>query len=382
MPSSHPAHRLGLVALALVLLPVSARAQNPWEYDHDVRLSYEFDDNVGEETINRDRAQVARLAYSGDVLWGAAGEQRLSLSYQGGFKRHFGLAGDALGEEPQLDIANQFVNEGTVGYLRRVTDDVAVGATVGLKNRKWMDGFFFINEDGFTQKSAGVNAAVTLAPLALGRPARLDVGGRWSTIDFKNLDQAFGNHSRGGYASLSKPFGEDVDATWSYAYDQIHYPGRGVLTALDTDPANILRGTTRDRQEDHLHELGVEVTRLGDFAVQAEYRFLYNVSNSFGFTYVSHNLGVQFLRRLPWDLTAQVYGQIELRSFAEPVPNFTGGSLDVGEAESNVLLLRLVKDVSPDYAMEVRYGRYRNESITLNDFYTKNIYAVGITYRP
>jgi len=91
---------------------------------------------------------------------------------------------------------------------------------------------------------------------------------------------------------------------------------------------------------------------------------------------------LQVLRRLPWGMLVQLYGQVELRDFSEPVANTQAGSLDTGETENNVLLLRLVKDVTPDYSVEVRYGRYRNEAITLNDFYTKNIYAVGMNYRP
>jgi hypothetical protein len=47
-----------------------------------------------------------------------------------------------------------------------------------------------------------------------------------------------------------------------------------------------------------------------------------------------------------------------------------------------VLLLRLVKDITQDYSIEARYARYRNEAITLNDFYTKNIWALGVSYRP
>jgi hypothetical protein len=91
---------------------------------------------------------------------------------------------------------------------------------------------------------------------------------------------------------------------------------------------------------------------------------------------------MQVLRRLPWGMLVQLFGQIELRDFSEPVPNTQVGSLDTGETENNVLLLRLVKDVTPDYSVEARYGRYRNEAITLNDFYTKNIYALGMNYRP
>ena len=66
-----------------------------------------------------------------------------------------------------------------------------------------------------------------------------------------------------------------------------------------------------------------------------------------------------------YSIRAQLYGVLELRNFSEPVPNFTGGSLDTGDAENNVLLLQITKDVSPDYSIEVQYGRYRNESLTI-----------------
>ena len=40
------------------------------------------------------------------------------------------------------------------------------------------------------------------------------------------------------------------------------------------------------------------------------------------------------------------------------------------------------RGVLAHYSIEARYGRYRNESISLNDFYTKNVYSVGMNYRP
>jgi hypothetical protein len=366
-------------AIAILLASGASRAQtlegSPWTYDQEMRMTYEVDDNVNEGIVDQDqiRAQVARLAYRGDLRWGSAGEQRLSLSYQGGYKRHFGAA--------ESDVTNQFINEGTIGYQRRVGSHLALGGTIGLKNRAWTDGFFFINEDGFTRVNGSVNGLLSLEPVSGDEASRLEIGARYSDTNFENLNPSFGNHMIGAYASLTKDFGSDLTASWSYAFDRIRYPGRGALNPGD-DPTAILRGITRDRQEDHLHELGAVVTWLGGVSVQGDYSFRLNESNSFGFSYVSHNLGLQILRRLPWGMLAQIYGQVELRDFNEPVPNTQVGSLDTGEAENNVLMLRLVKDVTPDYSLEVRYGRYRNEAITLNDFYTKNIYAVGMNYRP
>ncbi len=363
------------VALAMIALPGAAAAQaGHWSYDQDLRLSYEYDDNVREELTDPVQAQIAKFAYRGDVQWGDAGQQHLALTYQGGFKRHFGLI------SREQDIKPQFVNEGSIDYERRITDRLALGGTFGLKNRKWLGDFFFINEDGFTRVNGGVSAMLNLVPVAPGGAVRLEVGANWRRTNFENLDQAFGSHGKGAYVNLTKQFGDDVTAEWSYSFDQARYPGRGTLEPGD-DPQAIF-GPRRDRQEDHLHELGARVTWLGPVSIQASYEYRLNDSNSFGFSYFSHNAGIQVLRRLPWGLLAQVYGQVELRSFSEPVPNVTAGSLDTGEAQNNVFLLRMVKDVSRNYSIEVRYGRYRNESITLNDFYTKNVYAVGVNYRP
>jgi hypothetical protein len=376
--SVRPAHG-GLAVLAALTaflagaLQAQSIEQSPWSYEQDMHVTYEIDDNIAERIDDPVRAQVARMAYRGDLRWGASGEQRLSLSYQGGVKRHFGFT--------EFDVTSQFVNEGTLGYQRRLTDRVALGGSVGLKNRAWTDGFFFINEDGFTRVSGGVSGMVNLTPVSETETARLEIGTRYSDTDFENLDAAFGNHLIGAYAAITKDIGTDLTARWDYSFDRIRYPGRGTLAAGD-DPTAILRGITRPRQEDHIHELGTTVTWLGPVTLQAEYSFRLNDSNSFGFSYVSHNVGMQVLRRLPWGMLVQLFGQIELRDFSEPVPNTQVGSLDTGETENNVLLLRLVKDVTPDYSVEVRYGRYRNEAITLNDFYTKNIYAIGMNYRP
>ncbi len=227
------------VALLLTLLPTVLHAQAAWNYDQDVHVTYEFDDNVDEALSDPVRAQIARLAYSGGLEWGEAGAQRLSLSYQGGFKRHFGLVGN------DFDLANQFVNEGGVGYVRRVGANLALGGAFAIKNRKWTDDFFFINEDGFTSVGGEASATLNLRPLAPDRPARLEIGTRFGRVDFENLDQPFDERSVGGFTSLTEDFGEDVSVTWQYSVDRIRYPGRGVVRRDDDDPAPASRLSAR-----------------------------------------------------------------------------------------------------------------------------------------
>ena len=242
-----PARRLvgplGFASLAIALASAASPAQTldsaNWSYDQDVRVTYEHDDNVNEGIIDQDQihAQVARLVYSGDLVWGSGGEQRLSLTYQGGYKQHFGVS--------EEDVTSQFVNEGTIGYQRRLGESVALGGTLGVKNRAWTDGFFFINEDGFTRVSGTVSGLISLAPVSGDETARLELGARYSDTDFENLDPSFGNHLMGAYVAVTKDFSPDLTATWGYSFDRIRYPGRGVLGPGD-DPTAILRGITRD----------------------------------------------------------------------------------------------------------------------------------------
>ena len=146
-------------------------------------------------------------------------------------------------------------------------------------------------------------------------------------------------------------------------------------------PDRILRGITRDRQEDHFHELGTIVTWLGGVSVEAEYNFPLNDSNSFGFSYISHNFGLQLLRRLRGGCWPSSTGRSSCATSASRCPTPIRLARHRRDRE-HVVLLRLVKDHLPDYSIEVRYGWYRGEAITLNDFYTRSIYAIGMNYRP
>lgn len=384
--SGPPRRRLAAIAIATVASaalagPAVAQTRSPWSYDQDLHLTYEFDDNVREELVDRVQAQVAKVTYDGDLRW-AGGDQRLSFSYAGGFKRHFDVVGRGENTGEEIEISSQFVNQGSLEYLRRVADDVAVRARVGIKNREWTnDDFFFLNEDAFTQYSAEVGGILDLEPIG-GRSARLQAGVRYSETAFENLDTYFGNETKGGFVTLSKRFDESLEVRATYGFDQVRYPGRGALEPGD-QPQDIL-GVNRPRQVDRFHEVGADVDWFGPVAVLAEYRLRYTDSNSFGFENYSHNVSLQVLRQLPWGMVAQAYAHAELRTFTEPPVRGVagGGSLDLGDAEDNVLLLRLVKDITESYSVEARYARYRNESTTLNDYYTKNLWAFGVTVRP
>lgn len=379
-----PAAAAAALATVALAAPSPAQTGSPWSYEQDIHLTYEFDDNVREEVIDPVHAQVAKLSYLGDLRW-AGGDQRLTFSYAGGFKRHMDVVADGEtldGKEREVEIASQFVHQGSAEYLRRLGRNLYVRGRGGVKTRTWTDGeFSLLNEDAFTRYSGEVGAILSLEPLEAQRPARLEVGARYSDIEFDNLDRFFGNWIVGGYVRLAKPFDESLEVRTVYSLDQVRYPGRGALEPGD-QPQDIL-GVARPRQEDRIHELGAEVEWFGPVAIVAEYRFRYNDSNSFGFENFSHRMGIQVLRQLPWGMLAHGFVQGELRTFTEPVPRAAGGgSADIGEAEDNVLLLRLVKDITESYSVEARYARYRNESITLNDFYTKNIWAIGINIRP
>jgi hypothetical protein len=366
-PQSLPAALPLIVVAWAVLTPGSLEAQAQWT--NDIRLSYEYDDNVGEDIVNEVRARVARVTWKSDFMLDDSTRGQLSAAYHGGFKRYFDVTRDSL------EIANQFIHEGQLDYRRRFGRNV-VELSAGVKHRTWQDEtFFFVNEDGFTRLWGGLSARRNLSPTLAG-----EIVAQLSGIDFEHVDDAFGYNAQAARLVLSKRFSSAVQGELSYGLDQRRYDGRGKLGGPDDDPINVL-APDRRRQVDLAQEAGVGLSFVGPFGFQGRYRFRLNNSNSFGFDYVSHIFNIQLAQQLPWRLFAQFYGAVELRNFEDPIRGLVG-TLDIEDTDNNVMVFRLLKELNHHVDVEARYGRYRNESINLNAFYTKNIYSLGFRFRP
>jgi hypothetical protein len=360
---------LGTAVLALAVPASAAPAAAQVRWDNDVRVSYEIDDNVREEVSDALRARVARVSVQSDLVLDDSTTNQLSLAYQGGFKRYFDVSG---GESPEL--ANQFLHEGEVAYRRLVGRGV-VQLTGGVKVRAWADDtFFLVNEDGYTRLWGGLSASHPLAPDWSG-----EVAVRASGIEFDHVDEVFGYEAQSARIGLVRRLGATAQADVGLLVEQRTYDGRGKLRNADDDPSNIF-AEDRPRQIDLAHDAAVGFSFLAPFGFQARYRWHRNESNSFGFDYTSHIWNVQLAQRLPWRMIAQVYGAVELREFDEPVRGLVG-ALDVEDTDNNVLILRLLKELNGHVDVEARYGRYRNESINLDAFYTKNVYSLGFRFR-
>ena len=161
---------------------------------HDMRLTYGYD-NINEGIVDPVHAQVARLLVSrGRPL---------------GIFRRAADIGDlpGRGQAPlrlsEADVTSQFINEGTVGYQRRVRKTSRSRGSSD-QDRAWTDGFFFINEDGFTRVSGSFSGLLNLEPLSGDELSTLELGARYSDTDFENLDSSFGNHIIGAYAAVSR----------------------------------------------------------------------------------------------------------------------------------------------------------------------------------
>ena len=367
---SRPLRNLALLLAVLGLAahrPGGLEAQVRWQ--NDFRLSYEYDDNVREDVLDAVRAQVARISVKSDLLFDDRTNDQLSLVYQGGYKRYFDVGRESL------DITNQFLHEGQVTY-RRLLGESRLDVSGGVKIRDWQDdAFFFPNEDGFTRLWGSVGARRNFTPQLAG-----EVSLGLSGIEFDHLDEVFGYEAQAGRVTLSQGLGTGVTGDFSYAAEQRTYDGRGKLRGAEDDPTNIF-DPDRPRQIDVAHEAGIGISFLGSFGFQGRYRYRLNDSNSFGFTYHSHIFNLQLAQQLPWRMIAQFYGAVELRKFREPIRGLVG-AVDVEDTDNNVLVFRLLKELNGHVDVEARYGRYRNESINLNAFYTRNVYSLGFRVRP
>jgi hypothetical protein len=357
-----------LAALAVLMAgPPGLAAQVRWE--NDIRFSYEYDDNVREDVLDAVRARVARIAVKSDLVLDDSTTNQLSLMYQGGLKRYFDVTRDSL------DITTQFIHEGQAAYRRRFGSN-RLELAGGVKFRDWQDeDFFFVNEDGFTRLWGSLTGRRAFSPTFSG-----ELAARLSSLDFEHVDEVFGYAGQGGRLGLSKRLGGGFQGDLTYELEQRTYDGRGKLRGPDDDPTNIF-APDRPRQIDLAHEGGIGFSFLGPFGFKGRYRYRLNDSNSFGFDYYSHIVNLQLAQQLPWRMIVQFYGAVELRKFRDPIRGLVG-ALDVEDTDNNVLIFSLLKEINGHMDVEARYGRYRNESINLNDFYTKNVYSLGFRVRP
>lgn len=356
-----------LALASLAIARAAVEGQVGWQ--NDIRLTYEYDDNVREEIADAVHARVARVAVKSDLVLDDSTSNHVSFVYKGGFKRYFDVTLDSL------EITSQFIHEGQASYTRRF-EAAQLELSGGIKHRYWQDDtFFFVNEDGFTRLWGGVSARRAFSPSFSG-----EVAARVSSIAFKHVDEVFGNESKSGRLRLAKRISDEVMADLSYGIEQRVYDGRGKLRDPEDDPANIF-APERPRQVDTAHEGGIGIAFLEPFGFQGRYRYHVNDSNSFGFSYRSHIFNIQLAQQLPWRMIVQFYGGIELRKFHDPVRGLVG-AIDVEDTDNNVMVFSLLKEMNGHLDLEARYGRYRNESINLNAFYTKNVYSLGFRVRP
>ncbi len=359
---------LALLAAAAALAPGARQAAAQVQWQNDLRLSYEYDDNVREEIVDEVRARVARISLKSDLVWDDSTTSQLSLVYQGGFKRYFDV------DRPSLDISNQFIHEGQIAYRRMLKANV-FELSGGVKHRGWQEeGFFFVNEDGFTRLWGGVSARRAFSPSFSG-----ELTARVSGIEFKNVDEFFGYDAQLARAGVARQLSDGVMLDAGYAVEQRTYDGRGKLRGPDDDPSNV-SSPERPRQIDLAHEVGLGMSYLGPFGLQGRYRYRLNDSNSFGFDYYSHILNLQLAQQLPWRMFVQFYGAVELRKFRDSVRGLVG-TLDVEDTDNNVMVFRVLKELNGHVDVEARYGRYRNESINLDDYFTKNVWSLGVRLR-
>ncbi|MFN2433737.1 MAG: hypothetical protein ABR599_13175 [Gemmatimonadota bacterium] len=371
--TTRPVTILALLAAAASVGAGAPEAAAQVRWDNDVRLSYEYDDNVEEEVSNPAGGQVARVSLRSDLIF-ADSTNQLSAVYQGGYKRYFEVS------TTDLERAGQFINEGELRYQRLLGSATQMRVFGGLKDRSWQDeDVFFVNEDGFTSLWGGAGARQ-----ALGGATAAELTLRVSGIEFDHVDEVFGYDAQSATAGVVQRFGGGelggVLGDVSYGLEQRTYDGRAKLRGPDDDPSNIF-APDRPRQIDLSQDVGLGISFLQPFGFQGRYRFRYNRSNSFGFDYYSHIVSLQLAQQLPWRMIVQFYGNVELRKFKEEVRGLVG-ALDVEDTDNNVLLFRLLKELNGHVDVEARYGRYRNESINLNDFYTKNVYSLGFRFRP
>ncbi|MGQ0505521.1 MAG: hypothetical protein ACT4TC_09390 [Myxococcaceae bacterium] len=144
--------------------------------------------------------------------------------------------------------------------------------------------------------------------------------------------------------------------------------------------ARVKEGDAPRRRSDSLLTAGVGYTFRGPVALTLTYAFTDQASTSVGLSATRHRVTATAGVRLPWELTLLGQGTLLFSSF--PV-NYPAGEILLldDDEQHNALSLKLVRALSEQVDVELRYALYGNRLPHQNLSYLRQVAWVGLGWR-
>ncbi len=115
-------------------------------------------------------------------------------------------------------------------------------------------------------------------------------------------------------------------------------------------------------REDLNHMLRAEVAYLGNADVAIWYGLEINQSNSYGWGYARHIVGIRFTTRLVWEVFLTVKGVLQFSRFNDPLTINLQSPEEIDSENRSRLAIQLSRELSQRWSAVLRNGIYLNES--------------------
>ena len=355
MKNSLQSIRVLLFLYLLLLICPSARAQNngKWRIKNRLQTSYEFDDNIRENTTDSLKKNDSSLRFLFHARASRSGANtRLTFSYQGGLQSYF-----------HHSIENKLINE--VQFSGQYRLNKAAAGVRGSGRLK-----IYLNHT-LDYSTGSFELFFKLPPvLNFFNEFAINTAG----LEYQNFP-GFNYSEKQLKWTISKKLSSGLTGVLELSGKSIDYHRNIIITIEDsTDFPDI-----QQKDDNYKFQFKLNYTKL--FLVNFNYSFQHNDSNSPGYNYTRH----QFVLIVGVPLSSKTwlrgYAAAQIKIYPEEVLPIFPTDVDTEREESNFFVLDISRDLSPSLSALLRFAYYNNESVIRSRFYRKAILTAGFDFR-
>jgi len=342
-----------LYLFILVCQNVNAQSSGKWRIKNRLQTSYEFDDNIRENTADSLKKNDSSLRFIFHSRASRSGANtRLAFSYQGGLQSYF-----------RHSIENKLINEVQFSGQYRLNKLVA-----GVRGNGRLK--IYLNHT-FDYSTGSFELFFRLPPISnVFNEFAVNAAG----LKYQNFP-GFNYSEKQLKWTISKKLSSGLTGVLELSGKSIDYDRNIVITTEDsTDFPDI-------QQKDDNYQLQFKLNYTKSVLVNFSYSLQHNDSNSPGYNYTRQ----QFVLIVGIPLSSKTwlrgYAAAQFKVYPEEVLPIFPIDVDTEREESNFFVLDISRDLSSNLSALLRFAYYNNESVIRSTFYRKAIITTGFDFR-
>lgn len=344
------------VALGALCAHVRDARADGLDWRLKAQLAFEVDTNA-ERKEGRAPSTVdgdTRILLRGSLGWRFADRHALSLRADFGGKVFF-----------QANDEDLFIASAGLGYELRLHERVHLSVDGAIKDRRER-----VAETAYLNGLGGGGLRLVLTSWL-----DLRLRAAYSRFVFRADDASFGYRGDDYMLSLVAYPARRMRLSATYGFARRAY-GAAVFLPDPVSPGVVRLGT--DTRGDDVHSAELRWRFLRGVLVETHYTFQAVRSNSYGFSYLRHRVGLQVSAKLPWRMYAHLGGALQWLSFRDPV--FLDPVLFVEDDNRNFVAVKLSRALTRKLRLEARWSLYASGSSGEPLYYRRHVAGLGVSY--